>query len=819
MFTHFRKFLITCSLLAVALAMGGCPWLGAKVTVTPAEKCIDVGEAVALSATSTHRVDTGFRWGSSAPGVAAVDDEGRVTGVSVGQTTITATGMCTRASGSAVVTVVSGGEGEKLSLAKYYVPFENTIEPNAPTYDLPLTVGDVANYEAMDTRFGLDDLENSLAQNGFAITEYDFAQFLYEQDTNDDVVSPYQVLSRMDVPVFVTSDTLLHLYHVQFDESLKDIEEREFVADIDALTTALLNRALSQHQTFTGDLEEAAKRNVAYLSVAKKLIDPGAGVAEVVAGVVGAELAKIEAHAGFAQSDIFIYEEDYSQYVPRGHYTRSEALERYFKTLMWYGRIGFLLKGADRWGPSGDALISVYDAKIQTMQAVLLATALDSVTARGRTGRSVWNRLYAVTAFYVGLADDLTPYEYLGAVDAVFGADFVPADLEDEERFFDLKVELGLLRSPEIYGGTGNILIVPPVTPEALDEVLDKTKGMRFMGQRFIPDSYMFQHLVFPEVEDYLGAGQPAPFTLGTTGVRLARCYPRGLDVMAVLGSQRAMDILVAEGDTEYVNYDVRFAELSTEFEAFTEADWNRNLYWGWLYALRALVCGFPEGYPAFMLTEAWEDKELNAALASWTQLRHDTILYAKQSYTPGESCVPDVPPGYVEPVPEFFGRLLALTRMTRTGLTDLDALSAQAEQRLLDLEEVLVRLIDIANKELTGQALSEGDLWFLDSVDEQLERVVTGVDETGVKTTLVADVHTHGVEGLVVEEGVGDVDLILVACPTAGGNVFFAAGPVLSYYEFKHPMADRLTDEAWRDLLASAQRPLRPPWFQPLGH
>jgi len=88
-------------------------------------------------------------------------------------------------------------------------------------------------------------------------------------------------------------------------------------------------------------------------------------------------------------------------------------------------------------------------------------------------------------------------------------------------------------------------------------------------------------------------------------------------------------------------------------------------------------------------------------------------------------------------------------------------------------------------------------------------------VSEEGVKTTLVADVHTHGYEGLAVEEGVGDVDLIVVACPTTAGDVFLAAGPVLSYYEFKHPMSDRLTDEAWRDLLASEAAPARPPWTQ----
>jgi len=603
---------------------------------------------------------------------------------------------------------------------------------------------------------------------------------------------------------------------VQFDESLKEVEEREFTGDITRLTKALRVQAQTLYETGDGDLREASRRNVIFLSVAERLLDEAAATPEYAADTVAAELAYINGHAGFAASPLFIYEEDYSQYIPRGHYTRSAVLKRYFKGLMWYGRLAFLIKGDENWGPAGEALISPHDADIQTLQAVLLARALDEVTVPdGRTGRDVWDRMYAVTAFYVGLADDLTPFEYLQAANKVFGTDFGATDLEKPDALFELRKELARLRLPEIYGGTGNIMLTPPITPESLNEALGKTQGMRFMGQRFIPDSYMFQHLVFPEVLDYTGTG--APFTLGSTGARMGRCYPRGLDVLAVMGSQRAYDLLLEEGDTEYTGYDKAFAELQAEFAAFHETDWNRNLYWGWLYALRTLTQPAPEGYPPFMRTPAWENKALNAALASWTALRHDTILYAKQSYTPREGSVPDTPPGYVEPVPAFFGQLLALTRMTRDGLSDLDALSEAAANRLDNLAGLLETLIELAQKQLAGEALEEEDHLFIKGFAGQLEYAVLGVSEEGVKTTLVADVHTHAAEGLVVEEGVGEVDLIITACPTASGEIFLAAGPVLSYYEFKHPMSDRLTDESWRGLLASEDAPARPAWVQSL--
>ena len=76
---------------------------------------------------------------------------------------------------------------------------------------------------------------------------------------------------------------------------------------------------------------------------------------------------------------------------------------------------------------------------------------------------------------------------------------------------------------------------------------------------------------------------------------------------------------------------------------------------------------------------------------------------------------------------------------------------------------------------------------------------------------------HTYPLEAQVVEEAVGKVDLIFVACPMPDGKAFLAVGPVLSYYEFKHPINDRLTDEAWRELLDSPERPERPGWYIPL--
>jgi len=700
----------------------------------------------------------------------------------------------------------------ELPFGQYYEPYALDIEPNAPGYTLPLDVERITNLDGLGSLLDVGPLTNRVAQHGFAITPGTATTWWSE--THDDIVDAYRHIDACHVPLFVTTDTVLHLYHIQFDETLKDVEEREFIGDIDAMTSALRIATQNVYDQSEGDLQEAARRNMAFLSVAHKLLRPDWSVTPLVAETVASELAKIEAHQGFEPSDIFIYEEDYSQYVPRGHYTRSEDLERYFKAMMWYGRMAFLLKGAESWGPMGEALVSPEDARIQTLQAVLLVQALHSEVGAG-TALEVWDRIYRVTAFYVGLADDLTPYDYMGALETVLGVDWMSrlAELTDEATYLDLKTQLALLPSPQIFGGTGNIIVDGPVTDETLNEVLDKTKGMRLMGQRFIPDSYMFQNLVYPAVEAYTGNARRVPFTRSIDGVR---GYPRGLDIMALLGSKEALHILIDEGDAEYTRYWQQFGKLKDEFDALGAAQWNANLYWSWLYSLRALLAELPEGYPNLMRTDAWQRRSLGAALASWTELRHDTILYAKQSYTVGRSGRPSTPPpGYIEPIPEFYGRLLALARMTRTGLSDMQVLSEEAAARMTGLEELLERMIEISNKELLGQSLSEDDAAYIRGLPSSLELLVTGVEELGLKTTLVADVHTEGYEQRVLEEAVGHVDIIVAACPAPDGSVFLAAGPVLSYYEFKHPMSDRLTDEAWRDLLDSPETPGRPAWYQ----
>ncbi len=339
---------------------------------------------------------------------------------------------------------------QKLELSSYYDPRPVSVTPGAPSYVLPIQFDQIANADHVALMLRLDDnARKAVERNGFVVV--DSVDPANRPFPYNDMVEPYVNLKDESIPNFVTSDSLLHLYHVQFDQILRCVEEKQFFPILISMTDALLDESLRQYDSFSGDLKEAARRNVAYFTVTTKLLGEDIAVPGFVSEEVNQELIKIEAHDGFEDSAIFIYREDYSQYVPRGHYTRSETLKKFFKAMMWYGRISFLLKG----GSWPNALISIEDAKIQTIQASLITLALDSLEAEGKPIAETWNRIYAVTGFFVGLADDLTPYEYKESILKVFGSPVNVEDFNNDGKMFDLKVELALLRSPQIYGGTG----------------------------------------------------------------------------------------------------------------------------------------------------------------------------------------------------------------------------------------------------------------------------------------------------------------------------------------------------------------------------
>jgi hypothetical protein len=664
------------------------------------------------------------------------------------------------------------------SASNVFASFKLNQPEVTPRSNVPAIATDLSN---VVVPFILSDEQRQLlGKQGFAISPGETKEFyeLYERARYN-----YE-------PVFVTSDSLLHVYHLLFDRTLRVAEQEHFVPMLAALDWAMLNTSLDQLAALEGTpLETAALRNAAYFAVAVKLLDPSWEVPEGLRNLTDPELAAIRKHEGFSPSAIFPaypYGEDWSQYVPRGHYTRSEELKRYFRAMMWHGRMTL------RQGNITEA-----------QQSALMTQAWQHTRVDDRDAAAVWHGIYDPTVFFVGRSDDLAPTEYADAFEGAFGATDDPRALLDESKFGVFQATIAELRPPEILG----------MVIDRNADVEETTKGLRFMGQRFVPDSFIFRQLIDDNVP--------------------GRKLPKGLDLFAVMGSERALEHLEASGDTKMPKYAEQFRKIQQIVAGYDDATWTQNLYWSWIHSLRPMMEPVGDGYPQFMRSDAWLDKQLNTMLGSWSELRHDTLLYAKQVYSEmGAGAlpppVPEPPKGYVEPVPEVYARISAIARMTIDGLKERGLLLPGDEQALAQMVEIADRLQTISEKELRGEALTDEEYEKIRFYGGDLERLTfaAGLEANEApggspasdapQAAVVADVATNPGSGIVLEEGVGRVFPIYAVVPIEG-KLTVTVGGVFSHYEFEQPMSDRLTDEAWQQMLDEGKAPAFEPWKQAL--
>ncbi len=611
----------------------------------------------------------------------------------------------------------------------------------------------------------------------------------------DQIYAIYQDAAKQGLPVLVTTDPLLHAFHVLLDYSLRSAELQTFYPTLQDLLLTLLareNALITQPQT--KEVKDALQANVAFLSVPLSYLKPDFEIPKAAAPLVKAERALIEAQSGFAVSAITGLKEDFSQYVPRGHYTRNEEFERYFKASMYLGRMGFPLHPAD------DPQLGV---KL-TRQAMLLAEAF--ATAKSPSGvdaRILWRMINDAVTYMVGSADDLTPSGYYDVLRRLAGEADIAGWCGPDKNVAAFTAAADSLPPPGILSG----FLTDTQGP------VSNTKNMRLLGQRFIPDSYMFQELVYDKV-----GTQSAPRTM-----------PMGLDVMAVLGSGKAREYLqTLYHQDRYADYLKQLDTLRVQFSHIAPEHWNTSAYLAWLYALKLNL----EPVPApeakvplarFVTSPAYPDKTLVTCSGSWAELRHDTILYAKQSYTMLATAMPGRPePGagpvaWVEPKPAVFDQLSRVAqdvgrRLDRAGLRN-----PEVGAKLNKLAALCLQLADMARAEQAGQDLSPENAQTCRDIGKRLEDLTTFnpmlekklTSEEDKQMALVADVHTDPNTQTALEVAVGHPCELYAVVPSHGKD-FLAVGACFSYYEFTKPMSERMTDKQWQEL---TDRPAMPEW------
>jgi len=665
----------------------------------------------------------------------------------------------------------------------------------------PTEFSTAIQFDRINASYGLTpDEKTLLGRHGFVVTER-----VRPKSFGDEFLNIYEA----DLPVFVSTDAILHALHMSYDIILRTTEERVLIlklggvlAQLHAQMPALADRYQNEPQMSASlaDLD-------LYLAVARRLL--GQTVVPFYLSTTSSSDAILNsiAEASWKKGAAPLFEDsirlvDYSQFTPRGHYTLSKDLTKYFQTMMWLGRTEFYLS------PPKNTIERYTDAQIQrqTIAAMLLMEAVELAGTAGAL-----NEIDDVLRFFVGESDNVT-LACLKGLNAELGV-VRASELLDLTRFKSFQT--ALLQNGWAYQRilsqmlcSGSYLATDQIQPAS---------SFLLMGQRFVIDSYVTGNVVFDKI------------VYQNSQVR--RMLPSTLDVLFALGNDASGQLLVPE--LERYHYATNLAALRYLIDAYEPQFWQNTFYNGWLNAIRALNPP-PERkvLPPFMQTAAWWQEKMNTQLAAWAQLRHDNLLYVKQSYTGMPVCA--FPYSYVEPIPQFYH---GISRLADTAAAWFSR-SAPSEMEYVasyfaSVKNTADTLAAIAEKELARTGLSEAEQGFL---SRMMYKGPLGCARTGFpdgwyehlffqrmvstdEDLVVADVHTSpadewgAIVGWVLHAGTGPLNVAFVVAeiPQVGPVAF--VGPVMSYQEYVSSNFKRLTDEEWKAEYAGVLAS-RPSWI-----
>ncbi len=631
-------------------------------------------------------------------------------------------------------------------------------------------------------------LMDALGTYGFAIVPNNYEQLFHVYERND----------YHDFPSFVTTDLYLQLYHMYFDCLLREVEEKKMYGFIEQFCQQMEAEMLKLCDSKNKPIKNAAIYDATYFAIARSLIS-GLSIDKTSVGtsplipqnyrdMAVEEINRVE-HAQNDFSEFLEYREvmfNYSLFRPRGHYTRTDSLSRYFKAMMWLQTVPFAIEN-DK----------------QMKRAVLMA----HVIGENENLKAAYQRISDPITFLMGPPDNISilqVYEQRMRIISPF------------EKFMKRKNELSMLF---------NMLETLAHKQTRIRPKFQRTSNTKvnLLPQRYMPDAEVLQEMVDCENE------------------RSQREAPKGLDFFAALGNSAAERILINE-----LKEDQRWDAFKTNLEKMKqrmgEIEWDKNVATQWMNALGIMV-GTGKGKPMadkmpyFMHSPQWAKKDLNAALASWAELKHDAILYAKQPMA--AECGGYGPPApiikaYVEPNIGFWTKAVELADATLSVLKKYHFSTEFAEDITTRLKEQAQFLLNISRKELDNKKLTEEEYYQLEVIGATFENITLDLirrpdqwlqgwsDVQGPDKSLavVADVYTANGDNVpsekhsVVYEAVGPGNDIYVVVEI-DGYLYLMRGAVFSYREFQRALsAPRMTDEEWQKELKERPKTGIPSWM-----
>ncbi|MDR1313893.1 MAG: DUF3160 domain-containing protein [Deltaproteobacteria bacterium] len=631
---------------------------------------------------------------------------------------------------------------------------------------------------------------------------------------------------------FVGPDVVLHAFHKYFSERLKEAETSTLSFHVQAMLAGFYDNALALRAQAPEGARAAWDLALAQMAVPLAIIEtrppeaasePGSwetppegtesvgdalaafsaregDLPEALRAAARAALAAVyaaEAPAGgedpakaLGLAPAYNSERtDWTQFLPRSHYALNSKSRAYFRALVWLGQLG--------WKRDDPAALPSLVAWTAAM-AGPGGAGFEKAKANYRKGdpslppspARAWWALYQVSVAFVGFYDDPSLREALEL--AASGGSYPGAGAPADEAFLaGLGPRMGLVVAQPAgffefrkggYKGKGVITVLPQrfTVPWLLASELTAEAAQSRGGETALPVRFSGLYLAWALGSAYAGE---------LSGRQIASAQDG--DLAAPLSAMFA-----------------KAGELYAGMGKVPLSDWGSSIGGAWFNALRSFSRSYGEGYPLYMRSAPFAAKQLETLMGSWTELKHDTLLYEKPNYGSeggdggDERKAKRLPKGFVEPNMDFWAGMLAALDVMRDSFKRNGLFPDEAEDggRLASFRADVERLAGIAARELSGASISEGDYEFVRTFHLQgLARRPGGSGGEESLSALAADVQTvtDGNAG-VVHEGLGAPSLMLVLVGN-DGEKRVTVGMAYNHYEFFVSPVARIADGPWK--------------------
>lgn len=138
-----------------------------------------------------------------------------------------------------------------------FIPLMRDIMANAKS-----ETGEVESYQNLQLS---KEAKKLLEKNSFVVVP---------TKAYKDMTNAYTAFHKDNLPIFLTTDSILHTTHSLFDYLLRTIEVNHLMGDLNQLTKFMLNASTKDYETAEDEkVKKAIYTNIAFFSVAARLLN------------------------------------------------------------------------------------------------------------------------------------------------------------------------------------------------------------------------------------------------------------------------------------------------------------------------------------------------------------------------------------------------------------------------------------------------------------------------------------------------------------------------------------------------------------------